>query len=154
MQFDCLYRVFCSLSFLFCLSSSLSFIFCISIFVIFLLLITCTTFIGGTITTIAYLFNYKCIMFNATIIVVWQPSGYMVLAFHWLYGDILLAIFCLLITLYCLWKINIPYHCVKNVNNDGLSFERGLLTFCSVQVKISFQSRASKWASSCGKKDE
>ena len=28
---------------------------------------------------------YKCIMFNATIIVVRQPSDYMVLAFHWQY---------------------------------------------------------------------
>ena len=43
---------------------------CVSIFVIFLSLITCTIFIGGTLTTIAYLFNYKCIMVNATIIVV------------------------------------------------------------------------------------
>ena len=34
--------------------------------IIFFSLITCTIFIGGTITTIAYLFNYKCIMFNAT----------------------------------------------------------------------------------------
>ena len=31
-------------------------------------------------------------MFNATIIVVRQPSGYMALAFHWQYGNILLAI--------------------------------------------------------------
>ena len=41
-------------------------------------------------------------MFNDTIIVVRQPSGYMALAFHWQYGNILLAIFCLPITLYCL----------------------------------------------------
>ena len=57
---DILY--FCSLSFLFCLflhpyhSSSMCFYFCY-----FLSLITIVPkFIGGTITTIAYLFNYKC----------------------------------------------------------------------------------------------
>ena len=50
---------------------------------LFLSLITCTIFIGDTITTIACLFNYKCLLFKATQIVVWQPSGYMVCAFHW-----------------------------------------------------------------------
>ena len=49
-------------------------------------LTTRTIFIGGIIITIASLFIYKSIMFNATIIVVRQPSGYMVLAFHWQYN--------------------------------------------------------------------
>ena len=63
--------------------------------------ITSTIFIGDTITTIACLFNYKCLMFKATLIVVWQPSGYMVRAFHWQYGDILLAIYFFLYLLLC-----------------------------------------------------
>ena len=65
--------------------------------------IVCNLTVYIVLVDILYFYNYKCIMFNATIIVVRQPSGYMELAFHWQYGDILLAIFCLLIiTLYCL----------------------------------------------------
>ena len=97
---------FCSLSVLFCLFlHPPSFIFYVFLFLSFVL----SLFIGDTITTIPCLFNYKCIMFKSSLIVVWQPSGYMVRAFHWQYGDILLAIYflSLLITLYCLWKINI-----------------------------------------------
>ena len=66
---------------------------------IFLPLTTCTIFIGCTITTIAYLFIYKSIMFNATIIVVRQPLGYMELAFHLQYMSTFHLIFVLLITL-------------------------------------------------------
>ena len=107
---------FCSLSVLFCLFlHPPSFIFYVFLFLSFVLsLITCTIFIGDTITTIPCLFNYECIMFKSTLIVVWQPSGYMVRAFHWQYGDIILAIYflSLLITLYCLWKINILYYTI------------------------------------------
>ena len=102
---------FCSLSVLFCLFlHPPSFIFYVFLFLSFVL----SLFIGDTITTIPCLFNYKCIMFKSTLIVVWQPSGYMVRAFHWQYGDILLAIYLLslLITLYCLWKINILYYTI------------------------------------------
>ena len=59
-------------------------------------------FIGGTITTIAYLCIYQCIMFNATKTVVRQPSGYMVLAFHWQYMATFHLLGFLLIKLYCL----------------------------------------------------
>ena len=60
-------------------------------------------------------------MFKSTLIVVWQPSGYMVRAFHWQYGDILLAItfLSLLITLYCLWKINILYYILYYTTKIG-----------------------------------
>ena len=47
---------------------------CFYVFVIFLSLTTCAQYIGGTITTIAFLFIYKYIMFNTTLIVVRQPS--------------------------------------------------------------------------------
>ena len=65
-------------SFLFCLfilicqSSSM----CLYVYVIFLSLTTCAIYIGGTITTIAFLFIYKYIMFNTTLIVVRHPSIY------------------------------------------------------------------------------
>ena len=76
-------------------------------------LTTCTIFVGSTITTIASMFIYKCRMFNATIIVVRQPSGYMMLAFHWQYVDIALAIF---FTYYFVLsmknKYTIPYHTI------------------------------------------
>ena len=55
---------------------------CVSI--LSLSLNTCAIFIGGTITT-ASLFIYKSIMFNTTIHVVIQPSGFMVRDFHWKY---------------------------------------------------------------------
>ena len=69
---------FCSLSVLFCLFlHPPSFIFYVFLFLSFVLsLITCTIFIGDTITTLPCLFNYKCLMFKSTLIVVWQPSGY------------------------------------------------------------------------------
>ena len=63
-----------------------------------------------------YRVNCKCIMYNAAIIVVWQPSGYMVLAFHWQYGDILLAFFLYLYYYFVLSvknKYTIPYHHIK-----------------------------------------
>ena len=72
---------FCSLSFLFCLfrlpyhSSSMCFD-----FVIFSV-INYMYHIGGTIATIASL-NVLCLTIQLLIIVVRQPSGYMVLAFH------------------------------------------------------------------------
>ena len=115
MQFYCLYSVcwytiflylICSVLSIFSSPSSMCFYLCH----LFLSLITRTIFIGDTITTIARLFNYKCLLFKATQIVVWQPSGYMVRAFHWQYGDILLAIYIFFFTLYCLWKINILYY--------------------------------------------
>ena len=63
----------------------------------------------------ASLFIYKSIMFNATIIVVRQPSGYMVFAFHWQYNvDISLAIFCFTyyFELFMKNKYTIPYHTI------------------------------------------
>ena len=63
---------FCSLSVLFCLFlHPPSLIFYVFLFLSFVLsLITCTIFIGDTITTIPCLFNYKCLMFKSTLIVV------------------------------------------------------------------------------------
>ena len=64
---------------------------CVSI--LSLSLNTCAIFIGGTITT-ASLFIYKSIMFNTTIHVVIQPSGFMVLDFHWKYMSYFHLLFC------------------------------------------------------------
>ena len=62
----------------------------------------CWSCAPGLITTIEYLFIYQCILFNATITVVRQPSGYMVLAFHWEYMATfhLLFVYLLLCTVY------------------------------------------------------
>ena len=102
---------FCSLSVLFCLFlHPPSFIFYVFLFLSFVLsLITCTIFIGDTITTIPCLFNYKCLVFKATLTVVWQPSGYMVRAFHWQYADILLAIYIFFFTYYFVLSLKNKY---------------------------------------------
>ena len=126
---------FCSLSVLFCLFlHPPSFIFYVFLFLSFVLsLITCTIFIGDTITTIPCLFNYKCLMFKSTLIVVWQPSGYMVRAFHWQYGDILLAIYFFVFTYYFVLslknKYTILYYTILYLMSPGFSLDS---MYCSV----------------------
>ena len=114
---------FCSLSVLFCLFlHPPSFIFYVFLFLSFVLsLITCTIFIGDTITTIPCLFNYKCLMFKSTLIVVWQPSGYMVRAFHWQYGDILLAIYFFVFTYYFVLSLKNKYTILYYTMSGGQS---------------------------------
>ena len=48
-------------------------------------------------------------MFKSTLIVVCQPSGYMVRAFHWQYGDILLAIYFFVFTYYFVLSLKNKY---------------------------------------------
>ena len=62
---------------------------------------------------IASLFIYKYIMFNTTIVVVRQPSGYMGLAFHWQYmSNFHLLFFTYYIVLSMENKYTIPYHTI------------------------------------------
>ena len=64
-----------------------------------------------TIDTIDSLFIFKAIIFNTTIIVVRQPSGYMVRAFHWQYmSNFHLLCFTYYIVLSMKNKYTTPYH--------------------------------------------
>ena len=142
---------FCSFSVLFCLFlHPTSFIFYVFLF---LSLITCTIFIGDTITAIPCLFNYKCLMFKSTLIVVRQPSGYMVRAFHWQYGDILLAIYFFVFTYYFVLslknKYTILYYTCLSTSMTLVYTRRSIMetetstfnTFCMVNIIVNSFSR-------------